>query len=122
MARVALTNYSLVAAGVEIETKLVGIGADGVAYDNTEGDHALLIKNGSASPTTITIDVPVLVDGDLTVANRTIAIAAGKYYVVKPLSTAIYNQSDAGGSGLTDAVLVDSSITDSTVEIMAFKP
>jgi hypothetical protein len=120
MARLALTNRTLVQTGTEIETWLQQFGADGVAIDNTNGNVSVLIKNGNASQATITVDVPTNVDGDLVVPDRTYAIPAGEYWLIKAFSRGTYNQDDSGDSTLTSAVLLDSSITDGTVEITAF--
>lgn len=122
MARLALTNNDLVAAGTELETIFEQFGVDGVAIDNEFGDHAVIIKNGNAGSATITVDVPINVDTNLVVPDRTYTIPAGDYYIIKPFARSIYNQDDTADSGIIDnAVLLDSSVTDGTVEICVFK-
>lgn len=120
MARLALTNRTLVSAGTEVETIFQQFGADGVAINNVTSKKQVLIKNGSGSSATITVDVPVNVDTDLVVPDRTYTIPAGEYWLIKPFDRGVYNQDDSGDSGLEEAVLLDSSITDGTVEITVF--
>lgn len=120
MARLALTTLTLVSSGTDLEAEFEAFGVDGVAIDNENGDVACIIKNGDASQATITIDVPITVDG-LTVPDRTYAIPAGEYWIIRPFSKGVYNQDDSGDSGVDNAVLLDSSITGGTVEILAFK-
>ena len=123
MARLALTTRTLTAAGLELETYLEAFGADGVAIDNNAANKiAVLIKNGDASSATITVDVPINVDSDLVVPDRTYTIPAGEYWLIKPFAQGVYNQDDSADSGIEDdAVLLDSSVTTGTVEIVAFK-
>lgn len=119
MARAALTTLTLLTAGTDIADEFEAIGADGVALDNTTGYVALLIENGAVSSATITIDVPTVVDGNLVVPDRTYTIPAGETWIFRPFSRSVYNQDDAE-SGLDQAVLIDSSITDGTVKALAF--
>ena len=120
MARLALTNRIPVAAGTEFETLFQQFGVDGVAIDNEDGNVTAIIKNGNASAATITVDVPKNADGDLVVPDRTYTIPAGEYWIIKAFSKTWYNQDDSLDSGLENAVLLDSSITDGTVEIFVF--
>jgi hypothetical protein len=120
MARLALTTRTLVAAGTEVETVFEQFGVDGVAIDNETGKAAVLIKNGGGSSATITVDVPSNVDTDLVIPDRTYTIGAGDYHLIKPFARGVYNQSDTGDSGLANAVLLDSSVTNGDVEIVAF--
>jgi len=120
MARLALTTQALDATGTEVETIFEAFGVDGVAIDNTDGKAGALIKNGNAGVATITVDVPNNADGDLVIPDRTYTIPAGEYWLIKPFSRGLYNQDDSGDSTLTEAVLLDSSVTDGTVEIVAF--
>lgn len=119
MARVALTTFDLVATGTDLSTKYVTIGVDGVAIDNSDGKAAVIIYNSGGVSTTITIDVPVNVDTDLVIPDRTYTINAGEIFIIKPFAKAPYNQDDSGDSGLENAVLIDSSQT-TGVSIAAF--
>jgi len=122
MARLALTTQTLAPDGDELETVLEAFGVDGVAIDNKSSRIAVLIKNGAGSTATITVDVPTFADGDLVIPDRTFTISAGDYWLIKPFERSIYNQDDTADSGVVDnAVLLDSSITDGSVEIVAFK-
>jgi len=121
MARLALTTQTLEAAGTELETVFEEIGTDGVAIDNEHGDVTILIKNGGVGSATITVDVPKNADGDLVVPDRTYTIGVDEYHLIKAFSRAWYNQDDSLDSGLEHAVLLDSSVTDGTVEILAFE-
>lgn len=122
MARLAITNRTLASTGTEIETWLQQFGVDGVAIDNTTGKYSVLIKNGGGGGATITVDVPSTVDGNLVVPDRTFSVGAGEYWLIKPFDRSVYNQDDSADSGIADnAVLLDSSVTDGSVEITAFK-
>jgi hypothetical protein len=122
MARLALTTQNLLPQGTEVETIFEAFGVDGVAINNESGRIAVLIKNGSGGAATITVDVPTNVDGNLVIPDRTFAVGAGEYWLIKPFDKGIYNQDDTADSGIADyAVLLDSSVTAGTVEIVAFK-
>lgn len=122
MARLALTNNTLVAAGTELTSILEAFGVDGVAIDNENGKVSVLIFNGDAAQITVTVDVPTNVDTDLVTPDRTYTIPAGEYWLIKAFDRGVYNQNDSGDSGIVDnAVLIDSSITDGDVLIVAFR-
>ena len=92
MARTELTVQAIVRAGDEPTYEAAN--SDGEEFDNT-GKQFLHIKNGSGGSITITIVTPGTVDeGDLAVADRTIAIPAGKERMIGPFPPATYNQSD----------------------------
>jgi hypothetical protein len=66
--------------------------ADGHAFVN-DGEVALHVINGGASPVTVTIETPLTIDG-LAVSDRTITIPAGEERFVGGLSPRTYNQAD----------------------------
>lgn len=53
------------------------------AGDTVPGDVTLRVINGDASPTTLTIVTPGVVDGDLAVSDRTVVVAAGTAQYVR---------------------------------------
>jgi len=85
--------------------------AGGDVFPNT-GKELLLIKNGSASPITLTIATPATVDG-LAVSDRTVAIPAGETHLLGPFPTSYYN--NASGQ----VALTYSDATSVTVAVLA---
>ncbi len=91
MAAVKLTAQTSSRGGTAL-TFSTPDGTDGIEFDNKSKKAILLIKNDSASPVTATIDITKTLDG-MTLADRTISVAAGKVEVIGPFND-IYNQSD----------------------------
>lgn len=89
MALLALT--SVTRAG----TDTAGAAADvaGDTFPNA-GREYLVVKNSSASPITVTLDVTMTVDGQ-TVVDPTVSVPAGGERIIGPWPTGIYN--DANG-------------------------
>lgn len=104
MARAALAvqNASR-AANIDFTAATV----DGHAFNNASGKVLLIVDNGGGVSTTITIDVPLSVDG-LAVPNLTVSIPAGELYVFPAFSKSVYNQ-DSAVPDIAEAVLVNAA-------------
>lgn len=90
-----LTVHTSSEAGSRIDDLFTAATAtDGDKFLNTGGDVILLVKNLTATPTTLTINgvgednFGQVVDGTLTVTGAT---APGKFWVFGPFSTRHYN-------------------------------
>lgn len=77
------------------------------------GREMVLIVNGSGSPINVTIPTPATVDGDLPVADKVIAVGAGKHALLGPFARSTYND----GDGLVKFTC--SSVTTVTVAVIA---
>lgn len=70
-----------------LDTQVIGQAGAAITFGNAAasgGDKCvpgdgvkLLVKNGSGSSITVTLTTPGAVDGDLAIADRTLAVAAG---------------------------------------------
>lgn len=65
---------------------------DGVEFVNKSKKQILLVKNASAAPINVTIDITKTLDG-MTLTDRVIAVAAGAQVAIGPFPD-IYMQSD----------------------------
>lgn len=90
MARVFPTLFIPTAAGVQL-TYSAPAGTGSANADKLRPGQVLLVKNGSASPLTLTIETGGTTDG-LAIADPTITIPAGQDYLVGPFDTGSYPQ------------------------------
>jgi hypothetical protein len=92
MARTELAKQTIDADGLTVVFGAVSAAAapDG-NYIVTDGSEVILIDNASVSPVTMTVDVPVAVDG-VTVADRVVTVLAGATVAWRP--KAVHRQSD----------------------------
>jgi hypothetical protein len=69
-----------------LPTQVIGQTGAAITFSNansggdqcaTGSDVLLLVKNGSGSSITVTLTTPGTVDGDLSIADRTLTVAAG---------------------------------------------
>jgi len=88
MPRVLITETPLVLAGIE-ETQVAGDQSNGHYFEN-RGDSVLHLINDSGGTINVTIVSATTVQG-LAVADVVIAVGAGEEWFVKPLPTAIFN-------------------------------
>lgn len=93
MARTLITKQNLSRSGSVPTFAAVDAAAspNGMAYDS-DGTELVLVKNADASPHTMTVDIPVTVDGQ-TVTDKTVAVAAGATVFAGPFGSE-YRQSD----------------------------
>ena len=81
--------------GLELETAnydTIGAG-ESVSFTN-KNDVFIHIKNNTAGAVTAVIKTPIMVNGDLTVADREIETTDGEEYLVGTFQPGIYNQDD----------------------------
>lgn len=92
MARTEIANQSADSTGAELTFGPVDATAapDG-NYFQFDGSAVLLITNGDVAPHTMTVDVPVEVDG-VEVDDRTVTIPAGETWMWKP--NTVHRQGD----------------------------
>lgn len=95
-----------------LSPSLVAADSEGDEFANT-GREFVHVKNGDASPHTVTIVTPVTVD-DLAVADRDVVVPAGEERMIGPLPTATYNTAGGVVQMTYDAV--------ASVTIGVFKP
>ncbi len=92
MARIALTPLVATRAGIAETLSAVDAGLQH-SFDNTLGDNLLIVKNGGASPITVTLKIAPVMDG-AAVTSKTVSVAAGAQMIIGPFPTGLYNQSD----------------------------
>lgn len=111
MPRTAVTPQAATSVGSTVTFEPANV--DGNSFTPKQG-RALHVRNGSASPITVTVPTPVTSDG-LSVADRAIVLEAGAHGVFGPGSSAvagIYAQADG-------VVYVDySAVTTVTVAVI----
>ena len=91
MPRTAITPQKATAAGLAVTFEPAN--SLGNSYNAAKG-RALHVRNGSASPITVTLPTPATADG-LAIADRAITVAAGAHTVIGIGSQAgIYAQTD----------------------------
>lgn len=112
MAKTALTLQVTDREG--LEATYANANADGQAFDNASGKVILHVKNGSASPVTVTIGSAGSLDGR-TVAALSVAVPAGEDRFIGPFPGALYNAAD-NTLNIDEAVSISfSAATDVTV-------
>jgi hypothetical protein len=100
MTRVNVTTQAVPLAGL-VPTLTAPTASNDVA---DIGNCALMVDNASGASINVTIVVPGLVDGDLTVGPRVVAVAAGANKLI-PLTSPRYRQTEASvDSGQTGDV------------------
>lgn len=104
-----LAVQTITRAGVVPTANAAAGGGD--KFPNT-GVEFLIIKNGDSGSHTVTIPLPILVDGEA-VSSRTVVIAAGVEKVIGPFPTSQYN--DTGGF----VNLTYDAVTAVTVKVLA---
>lgn len=108
MARTTLAVQTISRDG--ITPSFTAANVDGHEINNS-GRMFLYVKNGDASPITVTIVTPGTVDG-LAVADKTVTVPATDEEVIGPFPPQYYNQAP----GETDTVFVDfSAVTSVTI-------
>jgi hypothetical protein len=93
-----------------------GVAADvaGDTFPNT-GKEVLIVKNGSASPITVTLDIKATLDGQA-VTDPTVTINAGIEKIIGPFPLGYYN--DANGR----VSVTYSAVTTVTVKALSLAP
>ena len=93
MARTEIVKQTTVRSGAALSLAVVDATAspNGMFY-RSDGSELVVIKNADASPHTMTVAIPVTVDGQ-TVAAKTVTIAAGATVVAGPYGPE-YRQAD----------------------------
>jgi len=105
MARTAINYQQVVRTGLEETLEAANVDGNKIAND---GRILLHVKNGGASPITVTVQTPGTVDG-LSVSDMTIVVTNAEERFIGPFPPGIYNQSDG-------SVYVDySAVTSVTV-------
>ena len=104
-----LTPTVLSRAGVSLAGVSASVAGD--TWKNT-GSEVLVVANGGVGSVTLTFAVPVLIDGGLAVASRTVAVGAGITMAMGPFPPSIYN-SDEGM-----AVVTYSGVTSVSVRLL----
>lgn len=110
MARESLTIQSIVRTG--LEPTYTAANADGHMFTNNQGGQRFVhVKNGDASPHTVTFPTPRTVHG-LAVTDLAVAVPAGEERMIGPFPGSTFNQSDGtchidydATTGMTIAVL-----------------
>lgn len=90
MARTALTK-TVIGPGAEpnVATIATAANADGHSFPVQDG-LVLAVKNGSASPITVTVQTPRTVDG-MAIAERTVTVAASGIALITGFSNRVYS-------------------------------
>jgi hypothetical protein len=94
----ALPTHVVPLTGLQLDAQMVAATSGG---DTTQTGAGLFLalKNGDSAAHTVTLATPQTVDGDLTVSDRTVSVAAGKTSVI-PL-TDRYRDPATGRAALT---------------------
>jgi len=74
----------------------VELDADGNWFINT-GKEILVLDNVDTVPRTLTIQTPLLIDGDLAAGEREITLADGQQFVIGPFPVGIYSEDHSEG-------------------------
>lgn len=119
MSRATITAQVVPAAGVLDSaltwTAVASGSGNGITFQNDgSSNKALRVKNaaGSGTSRTLTAIVSQVVDGTLTVTNRTYAIPDADQITIKNLAPSVYNDAssmaifEASGAGLTAALVM----------------
>jgi hypothetical protein len=98
----ALTTHAVPLQGLQLDAQLAPATSGGDDCQTGAGIF-LAVKNADASSHTVTLVTPGVVDGDLTVTDRTVTVAAAKIQFI-PV-TATYRNPSTGRASITyDAV------------------
>lgn len=90
-----LTATQLVRAGIDpTPTTPAAAGGDTVA--NPAGDVAFFVKNGGASPITVTLNITAPGPDGAAVTNPTVSVPAGATRFIGPFPTGTYNNVATG--------------------------
>lgn len=90
MAAIPIAVIESDSSGILI-TKTAANAGDGNSFDLTNAPNAIIyLENGDASPTTATFVTTTIVDGDLTVLDRAVVVAAGTEHAVGPFNPQQY--------------------------------
>lgn len=73
----ALSTHAVPLQGLQLDAQLVAATSGGDDCQTGQGVF-LVVKNADASSHAVTLATPQTVDGDLTVSDRTVSVAAGK--------------------------------------------
>ena len=102
MARTELSVETIDRSGLDPTETLIP--ADGIKFLN-DGTVLIMVTNTGVAENDVTIQTPNNVDGDLTVADRVVAVAASAVMFIGPFPTNHYNQ--AGGYVYVDGETAD---------------
>ena len=94
--RTALTVVPSIRAGVSVSFTSCDL-VNGNSFMN-DGQTVLMVRNTGASPVSLTIRTSVIIDGDLVVQNRVVAVpvstAAAPAFMLGAFLVQVYNQVD----------------------------
>ncbi len=94
MPRLSLTPQTAASTGKNFTAlKETVIHTDGAQFANN-GVERLVISNEGSGAADVTIVTPLLMDGNLAVAERVITIAQNAVWIVGPFARNVYNQPD----------------------------
>lgn len=111
MPRTAITPLTLDKSGLK------NLGSSGTEYGDANGvslgyscpfseDMILLARNTDSSDHTVTLQSPVALDGNATVAKPAITIPAGKQVPLWPIPGSVYRQADGNLYWQSDSALM----------------
>lgn len=112
MPRTVITPQAVGSAGVVPATEAANVLGNSVVP--AAAGTALRVTNGSGGSINVTVQTPGVVDNDLALPDRVVAVAAGATKYIAGLANPVYRQSDG-------TVLVDySAVTTVTVAVLQF--
>lgn len=117
MVRTVLTNGVQAVAQTGLNLSVENITTDGKKIPNN-GKIVVMITNNSGGARTITFQTPAVVEGDLTVQERTVSVPNTETRYIGKLTPSTYNQPSGADAGM---VYVDAD-TATSVDIAAFQP
>lgn len=107
----ALTTQTITHAGLEMTYASAAAGGDTF----TPGDRVFIhIKNGDASDHSVTVATPGSVDGDLAVADVTVAVTAGEERMIGPFPAQHFADPALTGA----AALTYTAVTSVTIAVL----
>ncbi len=113
MARSDLARQKIAAAGLDFDAALAAANVDGHSIPNEGKLTFVAVQNGGGGGINVTIQTPKVLDGDLAVGERVIAVGAGETYLAGPFPKDTYNQVGGADNG---KIYVDfSDVTSVTV-------